>query len=204
MYLYLSLVGRKVAELYHNTDRRRYLFWLKWLILITSSGQMVSLMEFKQDSNLSLSCQRWSDRVKSSLPVRCPLFVQSFRPDQTEKIGMRDVKGGLRGVPGDQGGSGGSRGVQGILGDRGGRQWPPPLLQSCKAFNRGDSIPVWTKQQRFRPSQDPSSRGSARVQDKSTYHIIFCNKQLIFVKKHRKNCECCPGHHLIVDHYSSI
>ena len=23
-------------------------------------------------------------------------------------------------------------------------------------------------------------------------------------KKHRKNCECCPGHHLIVDHYSSI
>ena len=23
------------------------------------------------------------------------------------------------------------------------------------------------------------------------------------VQKHRKNCECCPGHHLIVDHYSS-
>ena len=23
-------------------------------------------------------------------------------------------------------------------------------------------------------------------------------------KKHRKNCECCPGHYLIVDHYSSI
>ena len=22
--------------------------------------------------------------------------------------------------------------------------------------------------------------------------------------KHRKNCECCPGHYLIVDHYSSI
>ena len=22
--------------------------------------------------------------------------------------------------------------------------------------------------------------------------------------KHRKNCECCPGHHQIVDHYSSI
>ena len=22
--------------------------------------------------------------------------------------------------------------------------------------------------------------------------------------KHRKNCECCPGYHLIVDHYSSI
>ena len=23
-------------------------------------------------------------------------------------------------------------------------------------------------------------------------------------EKHRKNCECCPGHYLIVDHYSSI
>ena len=23
-------------------------------------------------------------------------------------------------------------------------------------------------------------------------------------RKHRKNCECCPGHYLIVDHYSSI
>ena len=22
--------------------------------------------------------------------------------------------------------------------------------------------------------------------------------------KHRKNCECCPGHYLILDHYSSI
>ena len=24
------------------------------------------------------------------------------------------------------------------------------------------------------------------------------------VNKHRKNCECCPGHYLIVNHYSSI
>ena len=24
------------------------------------------------------------------------------------------------------------------------------------------------------------------------------------VLKHRKNCECCPGHYLIVNHYSSI
>ena len=22
--------------------------------------------------------------------------------------------------------------------------------------------------------------------------------------KHRKNCECCPGHHLIINHYSSM
>ena len=35
MYLYISLVERKVAELYHNMDRRRYLVWLKWIIFIT-------------------------------------------------------------------------------------------------------------------------------------------------------------------------
>ena len=34
MYLYLSLVKRKVAESYHNMDRRRYLVWLKWIIAI--------------------------------------------------------------------------------------------------------------------------------------------------------------------------
>ena len=28
MYLYLSLVERKVAEFYHNIDRRRNLVWL--------------------------------------------------------------------------------------------------------------------------------------------------------------------------------
>ena len=32
MYLYLSLVERKVAEFYHNVDKRRCLVWLKWLI----------------------------------------------------------------------------------------------------------------------------------------------------------------------------
>ena len=34
MYLYLSLVERKVAEFYHNRDRRRYLVWLRRLIFI--------------------------------------------------------------------------------------------------------------------------------------------------------------------------
>ena len=39
MYLYLSLVERKVAEFYHNT-------WLKWLVFIAFYGQlMVSLIE---------------------------------------------------------------------------------------------------------------------------------------------------------------
>ena len=44
MYPYLSLVERKVAEFYHNIDRRRYLVWFKWLIFIVFPGQfMVSL-----------------------------------------------------------------------------------------------------------------------------------------------------------------
>ena len=29
MYLYLSLVERKVTEFYHDIDRRRYLVWYK-------------------------------------------------------------------------------------------------------------------------------------------------------------------------------
>ena len=42
MYLYLSLVERKVAEFYHNVDRRRYLVWF---VFIAFSGQlMVSLL----------------------------------------------------------------------------------------------------------------------------------------------------------------
>ena len=40
----ISLVERKVAEFYHNIDRRHWLVWSKWLIFITFSGQlMVSL-----------------------------------------------------------------------------------------------------------------------------------------------------------------
>ena len=27
---------------------------------------------------------------------------------------------------------------------------------------------------------------------------------IINLNKHRKNCECCPGHYLIVNHYSSM
>ena len=45
MYLYFSLVERKEAEFYHNIDGRCYLVWLKWLIFIAFSGQlMVSLI----------------------------------------------------------------------------------------------------------------------------------------------------------------
>ena len=41
MYLYLSLVERKVAEFYHNMDRRHYLVWLKWHIFITFSRKLL-------------------------------------------------------------------------------------------------------------------------------------------------------------------
>ena len=45
MYLYLSLVERKVAEFYHNT-------WLKWLVFIAFSGQlMVSLPNPREIQN---------------------------------------------------------------------------------------------------------------------------------------------------------
>ena len=40
MYLYLSLVERNVAEFYNNIDRRRYLVWLRWIILITIWRQL--------------------------------------------------------------------------------------------------------------------------------------------------------------------
>ena len=47
MYLCPSLVERKVADFNHNIDRRRHLVWLKWLIFIAFSGQlMVSLVIF--------------------------------------------------------------------------------------------------------------------------------------------------------------
>ena len=41
MYLYLSLVERNEAEIYHNIDRRRYLVWFKWLIFFTFSRQFL-------------------------------------------------------------------------------------------------------------------------------------------------------------------
>ena len=56
MYPYLSLDERKVAEFYHNIDRRRWLVWLKWLILINFSGQlMVSLGNTNWYANITSS-----------------------------------------------------------------------------------------------------------------------------------------------------
>ena len=52
MYPYLSLVERKVAEFYHNIERRRWLVWLKWLTFMAFSGQfMVSLLLVTTQTN---------------------------------------------------------------------------------------------------------------------------------------------------------
>ena len=45
-----------------------------------------------------------------------------------------------------------------------------------------------------------TSRGWAYLRK---FLYFYCLK-LSMHPKHRKNCECCPGHHLIVNHYSSI
>ena len=79
MYLYLSLVERKVAEFYHNT-------WLKWLVFIAFSGQfMVSL------AGVCLFTITWWDGVLipitngSHLPSP-PICVKYQWPDETLKL----------------------------------------------------------------------------------------------------------------------
>ena len=47
MYLYLSLIKRKAAEFYHKIDRMRFLVWLKWLIFIIFSKQLLVSLERK-------------------------------------------------------------------------------------------------------------------------------------------------------------
>ena len=58
MYPYLSLDERKVAEFYHNIDRRRWLVWLKWLIFINFSGQLMVSLRSRGDFAAFLS-QNW-------------------------------------------------------------------------------------------------------------------------------------------------
>ena len=83
MYLYLSLVERKLTEFYHNIDRRRYLVWLKLLIFIAFSGHlMVSLPSIhKNISGFSflycgkrqvLHCGFCPKSVTFCLPRWCP------------------------------------------------------------------------------------------------------------------------------------
>ena len=40
--------------------------------------------------------------------------------------------------------------------------------------------------------------------EKSTLKEVTWQGRWIYKKKHHKNCECCPGHYLIVNHYSSM
>ena len=49
MYPYLSLVERRLTEFNLNIDRKHWLVWLKWLIFITFSRQLM----------VSLVCPRW-------------------------------------------------------------------------------------------------------------------------------------------------
>ena len=55
-------------------------------------------------------------------------------------------------------------------------------------------------------SKQPLLHWKSRSKDTSLKAIIWKEKKkkVSLDAKHRKNCECCPGHHLIVDHYSSI
>ena len=86
MYLYLSLVERKVAEFYHNIDRRLYLVWLKWPIFIAFSGQlMVSLAM----SNIKFSLTFELIEYKSTKPIgRMPETV--FLPIHSHKSSNSD------------------------------------------------------------------------------------------------------------------
>ena len=67
MYLYLSLVKRKVAEFYHNIDRRRYLVWFKWLIFITFSGQLMVSLEASWTFSVS-SIHTWVLLISEFFP----------------------------------------------------------------------------------------------------------------------------------------
>ena len=73
MYPYLSLDDIKVAEFYHNIDRRRWLVWLKLLIFINFSGQlMVSLLSILTifDHGQEQNSQNGLQASLSELPKR--------------------------------------------------------------------------------------------------------------------------------------
>ena len=67
MYLYLSLVKRKVAEFYHNIGRRRYLVWFKWLIFIAFSGQLMVSLEASWTFSVS-SIHTWVLLISEFFP----------------------------------------------------------------------------------------------------------------------------------------
>ena len=81
MYLYLSLVERKVAEFYLKIDRMRWLVWWKWLIFITFSGQlMLSLKPTYMKRILHLVSVKNITFKSSYKDTTSMEFVQKFTP----------------------------------------------------------------------------------------------------------------------------
>ena len=79
MYPYLSLDERKVAEFYHNIDRRRWLVWLKWLIFINFSGQLMVSLTWLCIFTQHPSCLFFSCSTSSKYPI----ILGSFSLEQT-------------------------------------------------------------------------------------------------------------------------
>ena len=85
MYPYLSLVERKVAEFYLNIDRRRWLVWLKWLIFITFSGQlMVSLK--KTEKVVSKWSAGFHHRLVHTVVTRGHQWVPRWSPSDHQLV----------------------------------------------------------------------------------------------------------------------
>ena len=58
---------------------------------------------------------------------------------------------------------------------------------------------------RTRPSPIPYPSSSSHLspcQSMSSWQVVFAD--VGFIWKHRKNCECCPGHYQIENQYSSM
>ena len=88
----------------------------------------------------------------------------------------------------------------------------------CDSTKEGKFVSLWWILQTITPSQNIWSTSSSQKMKKRIVKIQRANP-LIFLsdpsvslsysltnveEKHRKNCECCPGHYLIVNHYPSM
>ena len=76
-------------------------------------------------------------------------------------------------------------------------------------FDHVDDLTLLDSGVRIHLVEDPQAWNMFRVavsvvpiSDQTSVAIRMFKKHIF--QKHRKNCECCPGHYLIVDHYSSI
>ena len=60
---------------------------------------------------------------------------------------------------------------------------------------------IWMYLERIPSNNTPLV--SCHLKSKLQFFLAYYEGSSYF-EKHRKNCECCPGHYLTVDHYSSI